>query len=143
VQKNQLGLVKDQTEREQKKLTKRFEKAVSFVHSERTQLLQLQEYEGDYLSKIKQEQSHWTAENTGRYRHFCHQLSQAITSQESKLEQAEKHLELMRGELCQQQQKINVLNDVIARECAANIHIENTLLQKEMDEFSSRQYSRY
>lgn len=143
MQNNQLGLVKDQSEREQKKLSERFEKAVNFVQNERKQLLQLQDYESDYLNKIKQEQSRWTAENTGRYRHFCHQLSQAIVSQESKLGQAEKHLELMRGELCQQQQKINVLNDVIAREATANRNLENTLLQKEMDEFSSRQYSQY
>lgn len=140
---NQLELVKDQSKREQKKLTERFEKAVTFVQNERKQLLQLQEYENDYLNKIKQEQSRWTAENTGRYRLFCHQLSQAITTQTSKLEQAERQLELMRSELCQQQQKINVLNDVIAREVAESIHLENTLLQKEMDEFSNRRYCQH
>lgn len=139
MQNQQLALVKDQSERKQRQLSEKFEQAVNFVQNERKQLMQLQEYENDYLTKIKDEQSCWTAENTSRYRHFCHQLSQAIVAQQSKLDQAEQHLEVMRGELCQQQQKINVLNDVIAREAAAVVHIENTLLQKEMDEFSSRQ----
>lgn len=139
---HQLELVKDQSKREQQELTEKFERAVSFVQSERQQLIQLQEYEADYLTKIKQEQSQWTAENTGRYRHFCHQLSQAIGEQQNKLTQAEQHLEIMRGELCQQQQKINVLNDVIAREEAAMLQLENSLLQKEMDEFAGRQYYR-
>jgi len=140
VQNQQLVLVKDQSERQQKQLSKKFEQAVSFVQNERKQLTVLQGYENDYLKKIKEEQASWTAENTSRYRHFCHQLSQAISTQQSKVDQVEQHLELMRGELCQQQQKLNVLNDVIAREKAETVKLENTILQKEMDEFSSRQF---
>ncbi len=138
MQTNQLSLVKDQAQRQQEKLSEKFEQAVAFVQNERKQLVQLQEYETDYLNKIKTEQGRWTAENSGRYRQFCHQLSQAIGEQENKLVHAERHLEAMRSELCKQQQKINVLKDVIARGEAEQAQLHNVVIQKEMDEFAGR-----
>lgn len=136
----QINLVKDQEEKRQKDLVSKFSKAADFVLNERKQFLQLQDYQNDYLSKIKNEQSTWSASNTARYRQFCHQLAGAIGEQEKKLLLAEEQLEKMRSELCQQQQKINVLDDLIAREELAQLAIDNVAHQKEMDEFSSRNY---
>ncbi len=141
-QTQQLELVKDQAEQKQRELAENFEKAVNFVQGERKQLLQLQDYETDYLEKIKQEQGAWTAETTGRYRNFCHQLSQAIVEQSGKLTEAEKQLDKMRKTLCEQQQKINVLDDLIEREHLQAAHVQNHLQQKEMDEHSTRLYCR-
>lgn len=140
MQNKQIGLVKEQVEREQQKLSEKFEKAVNYVHAERKQLQQLKEYEQGYLERIKTEQSLWSADNTSRYRQFCHQLSQTIVEQQLRLDQAERHLEIMRTELCQQQQKINVLSDVIARQNQATALAEGLIIQKELDDFATRQY---
>ena len=140
MQNNQLELVKEQAEEKQKKLGENFEKAVSFVQKERRQLMQLQGYEADYLEKIKQEQHQWTADNSIRYRHFCLQLSQTIEDQKSKLAIAEQQLDTMRESLSQQQQRINVLDDLIEREQMASAHMYDKLVQKEMDDLSTRQY---
>jgi flagellar export protein FliJ len=142
MESKQLSMVKEQAIKKQRQLSERFEKAYNFVQNERKQLLQLQEYEADYLVKIKQEQHQWTAENTGRYRQFCHQLASAIRSQSAKLSDAELQLQQMRQSLCEQQQRINVLNDVIEREQQAAIHHTDKILQKEMDDHSSRLYLR-
>lgn len=140
MQNKQLTLVKDQAQREQDKLAQKFEQAVTFVQNENKQLLQLREYEKDYLAKINEQQSHWSADQAGRYRHFCHQLAKAIVEQEHKVVNAERRLEIMRAELCRHQQKINVLNDVIARDAAENAHLHNMVMQKEMDEFAGRRF---
>jgi flagellar export protein FliJ len=73
-----------------------------------------------------------------RYRHFCHKLAEAIQDQEGKLRLAEKQLDSMREELCQQQQRLNVLDDLIDRQILEESYHQNRLIQKEMDELSQR-----
>ena len=138
----QIQLVKDQAEEKQRQLTERFERALDFVNGERQQLIQLQEYEAGYLERIKDRQQQWNPQNASHYRHFCHQLSQAIQEQSTKLQEAELHLDSMRQELRYQQRRIQVLDDVIEREAVAKTCVENQMLQKEMDEHSGRMYFR-
>ena len=137
---NQLYLVKNQAEEKQKQLVKHFENAMNFVQNERNQLEQIQSYEQDYLSKIKNEESQWRAETTQRYRQFCHQLAGTIIGQKSKLADAESKLEQMRKYLADQQQRINVLNDLIERGEKEREKLQDIIEQKEMDEFSTRKY---
>lgn len=137
---NQLYLVKNQAEEKQKQLVKHFEQAMNFVQNERNQLEQIQGYEQDYLTKIKNEESQWRAETTQRYRQFCHQLSSTIIGQKSKLADAEIKLDQMRKYLADQQQRINVLNDLIERGEADRAKLQDIIEQKEMDEFSTRKY---
>jgi flagellar FliJ protein len=140
VEGNQLYLVKSQAEEKQKQLVKHFENAMNFVQNERNQLEQIQSYEQDYLSKIKNEESQWRAETTQRYRQFCHQLAGTIIGQKSKLADAESKLEQMRKYLADQQQRINVLNDLIERGEKEREKLQDIIEQKEMDEFSTRKY---
>jgi flagellar FliJ protein len=140
VEGNQLYLVKNQAEEKQKQLVKHFENAMNFVQNERNQLEQIQSYEQDYLSKIKNEESQWRAETTQRYRQFCHQLAGTIIGQKSKLADAESKLEQMRKYLADQQQRINVLNDLIERGEKEREKLQDIIEQKEMDEFSTRKY---
>jgi flagellar FliJ protein len=140
VEGNQLYLVKNQAEEKQKQLVKHFENAMNFVQNERNQLEQIQSYEQDYLSKIKNEESQWRAETTQRYRQFCHQLAGTIIGQKSKLADAESKLEKMRKYLADQQQRINVLNDLIERGEKEREKLQDIIEQKEMDEFSTRKY---
>jgi flagellar FliJ protein len=140
VEGNQLYLVKNQAEEKQKQLVKHFENAMNFVQNERNQLEQIQSYEQDYLSKIKNEESQWRAETTQRYRQFCHQLAGTIIGQKSKLADAESKLEQMRKYLADQQQRINVLNDLIERGEKEHAKLQDIIEQKEMDEFSTRKY---
>ena len=137
---NQLYLVKNQAEEKQKQLVKHFENAMNFVQNERNQLEQIQSYEQDYLTKIKNEESQWRAETTQRYRQFCHQLAGTIIGQKSKLADAESKLEQMRKYLADQQQRINVLNDLIERGEKERAKLQDIIEQKEMDEFSTRKY---
>lgn len=137
---NQLYLVKNQAEEKQKQLVKHFEQAMNFVQNERNQLEQIQSYEQDYLDKIKHEESSWRAETTQRYRQFCHQLSQTIIAQQSKLADAEEKLDQMRKYLADQQQRLNVLNDLIERGEKEREKRQDSIEQKEMDEFSTRKY---
>ena len=109
VESNQLYLVRSQAEEKQKQLVKHFEQALNFVQNERNQLDQIQSYEKDYLTKIKNEESQWRAETTQRYRQFCHQLAGTIIGQKSKLADTEIKLEQMRKYLADQQQHINAL----------------------------------
>jgi len=136
----QLNLVKNQAEEKQKQLAKHFEHAMSFVQNERNQLEQVESYEQDYLSKIKTEEKSWSAETTQRYRRFCHQLAQTITGQKIKLAEAEEKLDQMRKHLWGQQQRINVLNDLIERGEKEHAQQQDSLQQKELDEFALRQY---
>jgi flagellar export protein FliJ len=138
VKQQQLQLVKDQAEIQQRDLSERFEKALAFVQQERNQLSQLQAYKAEYLQKIEQNQHQWSAANSTRYRHFCHKLAQAIQDQEGKLRQAEKQLDTLRESLCQQQQRLNVLDDLIDRQLLEEAYHQNRLVQKEMDELSNR-----
>jgi flagellar export protein FliJ len=140
VEGNQLYLVKNQAEEKQKQLVKHFEQAMNFVQNERNQLDQIQGYEQDYLIKIKNEESQWRAETTQRYRQFCHQLAGTIIGQKSKLAEAEIKLEQMRKYLADQQQRINVLNDLIERGEKEREKLQDSIEQKEMDEFSTRKY---
>ena len=137
---NQLYLVRNQAEEKQKQLVKHFEQAMNFVQNERNQLDQIQGYEQDYLIKIKNEESQWRAETTQRYRQFCHQLAGTIIGQKSKLAEAEIKLEQMRKYLTDQQQRINVLNDLIERGEKEREKLQDSIEQKEMDEFSTRKY---
>ena len=137
---NQLYLVKNQAEEKQKQLVKHFENAMNFVQNERNQLEQIQSYEQDYLTKIKNEESQWRAETTQRYRQFCHQLAGTIIGQKSKLADAEIKLEQMRKYLADQQQRINVLNDLIGRGEKERAKLQDIIEQKEMDELSTRKY---
>lgn len=137
---NQLYLVRNQAEEKQKQLVKHFEQAMNFVQNERNQLDQIQGYEQDYLIKIKNEESQWRAETTQRYRQFCHQLAGTIIGQKSKLAEAEIKLEQMRKYLTDQQQRINVLNDLIERGEKEHEKLQDSIEQKEMDEFSTRKY---
>ena len=137
---NQLYLVKNQAEEKQKQLVKHFEQAMNFVQNERNQLEQIQSYEQDYLTKIKNEESQWRAETTQRYRQFCHQLAGTIIGQKTKLADAECKLEQMRKYLADQQQRINVLNDLIERGEKERAKLQDIIEQKEMDEFSTRRY---
>ena len=137
---NQLYLVRNQAEEKQKQLVKHFEQAMNFVQNERNQLDQIQGYEQDYLIKIKNEESQWRAETTQRYRQFCHQLASTIIGQKSKLADAEIKLEQMRKYLADQQQRINVLNDLIERGEKEREKLQDIIEQKEMDEFSTRKY---
>ncbi len=137
---NQLYLVRNQAEEKQKQLVKHFEQAMNFVQNERNQLDQIQGYEQDYLIKIKNEESQWRAETTQRYRQFCHQLASTIIGQKSKLAEAEIKLEQMRKYLADQQQRINVLNDLIERGEKEREKLQDSIEQKEMDEFSTRKY---
>ena len=137
---NQLYLVKNQAEEKQKQLVKHFEQAMNFVQNERNQLEQIQSYEQDYLTKIKNEESQWRAETTQRYRQFCHQLAGTIIGQKTKLADAESKLEQMRKYLADQQQRINVLNDLIERGEKERAKLQDIIEQKEMDEFSTRKY---
>ena len=137
---NQLYLVRNQAEEKQKQLVKHFEQAMNFVQNERNQLDQIQGYEQDYLIKIKNEESQWRAETTQRYRQFCHQLASTIIGQKSKLAEAEIKLEQMRKYLADQQQRINVLNDLIGRGENEREKLQDSIEQKEMDEFSTRKY---
>ncbi len=137
---NQLYLVRNQAEEKQKQLVKHFEQAMNFVQNERNQLDQIQGYEQDYLIKIKNEESQWRAETTQRYRQFCHQLASTIIGQKSKLADAEIKLEQMRKYLADQQQRINVLNDLIGRGENEREKLQDSIEQKEMDEFSTRKY---
>jgi flagellar export protein FliJ len=140
VEGNQLYLVRNQAEEKQKQLVKHFEQAMNFVQNERNQLDQIQGYEQDYLIKIKNEESQWRAETTQRYRQFCHQLAGTIIGQKSKLAEAEIKLEQMRKYLTDQQQRINVLNDLIERGEKEHEKLQDSIEQKEMDEFSTRKY---
>jgi flagellar export protein FliJ len=140
VEGNQLYLVRNQAEEKQKQLVKHFEQAMNFVQNERNQLDQIQGYEQDYLIKIKNEESQWRAETTQRYRQFCHQLASTIIGQKSKLAEAEIKLEQMRKYLADQQQRINVLNDLIERGEKEREKLQDSIEQKEMDEFSTRKY---
>jgi flagellar export protein FliJ len=140
VEGNQLYLVRNQAEEKQKQLVKHFEQAMNFVQNERNQLDQIQGYEQDYLIKIKNEESQWRAETTQRYRQFCHQLAGTIIGQKSKLAEAEIKLEQMRKYLADQQQRINVLNDLIERGEKEREKLQDSIEQKEMDEFSTRKY---
>jgi flagellar export protein FliJ len=140
VEGNQLYLVRNQAEEKQKQLVKHFEQAMNFVQNERNQLDQIQGYEQDYLIKIKNEESQWRAETTQRYRQFCHQLAGTIIGQKSKLADAEIKLEQMRKYLADQQQRINVLNDLIGRGENEREKLQDSIEQKEMDEFSTRKY---
>lgn len=137
---DQLYLVRSQAQEKQKQLVKHFEQAMNFVQNERNQLEQIQGYEQDYLIKIKNEESQWRAETTQRYRQFCHQLASTIIGQKSKLAEAEIKLEQMRKYLTDQQQRINVLNDLIERGEKEREKLQDIIEQKEMDEFSSRKY---
>lgn len=137
---NQLYLVRNQAEEKQKQLVKHFEQAMNFVQNERNQLDQIQGYEQDYLIKIKNEESQWRAETTQRYRQFCHQLAGTIIGQKSKLAEAEIKLEQMRKYLTDQQKRINVLNDLIERGEKEHEKLQDSIEQKEMDEFSTRKY---
>jgi flagellar export protein FliJ len=136
----ELYLVRNQAEEKQKQLVKHFEQAMNFVQNERNQLDQIQGYEQDYLIKIKNEESQWRAETTQRYRQFCHQLASTIIGQKSKLAEAEIKLEQMRKYLADQQQRINVLNDLIERGEKEREKLQDSIEQKEMDEFSTRKY---
>jgi flagellar export protein FliJ len=140
VEGNQLYLVRNQAEEKQKQLVKHFEQAMNFVQNERNQLDQIQGYEQDYLIKIKNEESQWRAETTQRYRQFCHQLAGTIIGQKSKLAEAEIKLEQMRKYLTDQQKRINVLNDLIERGEKEHEKLQDSIEQKEMDEFSTRKY---
>lgn len=140
MESKQLELVKDQAEQKKKQLSERFEQAVNFVHNERQQLMQLKEYEAGYLDKIKNEEHLWSADNSIRYRQFCTQLSQTIEAQQRKLNMAEEQLTGMRASLSQQQQKINVLDDLIEREQLEAAHLYDKKIQKEMDDLSNRRY---
>lgn len=137
---NQLYLVRNHAQEKQKQLVKHFEQAMNFVQNERNQLAQIQGYEQDYLIKIKNEESQWRAETTQRYRQFCHQLAGTIIGQKSKLADAESKLEQMRKYLADQQQRLNVLNDLIERGEKERVKLQDITEQKEMDEFSSRKY---
>ena len=136
----QLNLVKNQAEEKQKQLAKHFEQAMNFVQNERNQLEQVQSYEQDYLKKIKDEEKTWSAETTQRYRRFCHQLAETITAQKIKLVDSEEKLDQMRKHLWGQQQRINVLNDLIKRGEKEHTQQQDKILQKELDEFALRQY---
>ncbi len=140
MENKQLQLVKNQAEEKQKKLAKHFEHAMNFVQNERNQLEQVQNYEQDYLKKIKNEERSWSAETTQRYRQFCHQLAQTITGQKIKLAEAEDKLDQMRKHLWGQQQRVNVLNDLIERGEKEHTQQQDKILQKELDEFALRQY---
>jgi flagellar FliJ protein len=140
VESNQLYLVRNQAEEKQKQLVKSFEQALNFVKNERNQLDQIQGYEKDYLTKIKNEESQWRAETTQRYRQFCHQLTGTIIGQKSRLADAEIKLEQMRKYLADQQQRVNVLNDLIVRGEKEREKLQDIIEQKEMDEFSNRKY---
>lgn len=140
MESNQLYLVRSQAEEKQKQLVKHFEQALNFVQNERNQLDQIQSYEKDYLTKIKNEESQWRAETTQRYRQFCHQLAGTIIGQKSKLADAEIKLEQMRKYLADQQQRVNVLNDLIVRGEKERKKNQDIIEQKEMDEFSNRKY---
>ena len=137
---NQLYLVRNHAQEKQKQLVKHFEQAMNFVQNERNQLSQIQGYEQDYLIKIKNEEGQWRAETTQRYRQFCHQLAGTIIGQKSKLADAEIKLEQMRKYLADQQQRLNVLNDLIERGEKERVKLQDIIEQKEMDEFSSRKY---
>ena len=137
---NQLYLVRNHAQEKQKQLVKHFEQAMNFVQNERNQLAQIQGYEQDYLIKIKNEEGQWRAETTQRYRQFCHQLAGTIIGQKSKLADAEIKLEQMRKYLADQQQRLNVLNDLIERSEKERVKLQDIIEQKEMDEFSSRKY---
>ncbi|MEO0442926.1 MAG: flagellar export protein FliJ [Pseudomonadota bacterium] len=136
----QLDLVKGQAVQKQQALSERFKQVSSIAQKEREQLLQLQAYESDYLAKIKQEQHQWTAENTHRYRHFCHRLAQVISDQRCKVEAAEKQLSTLRVQLSEQRQRINALDDMIDRDERAFIYQQNKKEQKQSDELSGRLY---
>jgi flagellar export protein FliJ len=138
LQQQQLQLVKNQAEIKQQELSDRFEKALAFVQQERNQLAQLRDYRNDYVNKIEQGQQSWSAAMSTRYRHFCHKLAEAIQDQEGKLRLAEKQLDSMREALCQQQQRLNVLDDLIDRQILEEAYHQNRLIQKEMDELSQR-----
>ncbi len=140
MENKQLQLVKNQAEEKQKQLSKHFEHAMNFVQNERNQLEQVQSYEQDYLNKIKNEEKNWNAETTQRYRRFCHELAQTITGQKIKLVEAEEKLDQMRKHLWGQQQRINVLNDLIKRGEKEHTQQQDKILQKELDEFALRQY---
>ena len=140
VQTNQLQLVKEQEEKKQRQLGQHVEKALAFVQKERQQLLQLQDYENDYLAKIQQEQHAWSADNSIRYRHFCLQLAQTIEVQKDKLTTAEQQLESMRQALSRQQQRLNVLADLIEKNKLETAYMYDKRVQKEMDDLSARQY---
>ena len=138
---SQIQLVKDQAEEKQRQLSDRYQQALEFVQNERQQLVQLQDYEADYMQRIKQTETQWSIQTTSPYRHFSYQLSQTIQEQSAKIDDAEQHLDKMRNELQQQQHRIQILDDIIRREEVANAHLQNQLIQKEMDEYSTRLYS--
>ena len=58
----------------------------------------------------------------------------------SKLAEAEIKLEQMRKYLADQQQRINVLDDLIERGEKEREKLQDSIEQKEMDEFSTRKY---
>jgi len=57
---NQFDLVLNQAELEQSTISQRLEKAMAFVHAESEQLKQLEDYQAEYLRKIKEEQEQWS-----------------------------------------------------------------------------------
>lgn len=138
--RQQLILVKEQAEKELRKLSENFSRASLYVENERQQLQQLQGYETEYLQKIQQQQHRWTAANSQRYRHFCLELSKTIKAQQDKVSLADQQLDGMRQSLFQQQQRIKVLTDLIERQQRQVEKVQNQQLQKEMDDLSARQY---
>ncbi len=136
---NQLDLVLNQAEQEQSTISQRLEKAMTFVHAEREQLKQLEDYQAEYLRKIKEEQNQWSVDHVYRYRNFCYQINDALEGQKHKLQLAEKKVDQIRHQLTRQQHKISVLGELLETRRIEQLSVDNKFLQKELDEFSSRQ----
>ena len=137
-EKNALVLVLDQFNQEQTTITQRLEKAMAFVGQEKQQLVQLQEYEQEYLNKIQTSQQVWSVSHITRYRSFCHQLHHAVATQEEKVDLADTVVNQLREQLAIQKHKTQVLEALIAEKKREQQQQEDKLLQKAMDEFSSR-----
>jgi len=140
-EKNALLLVLQKFNQEKNSITQRLEKAIVFVDQEKSQLIQLQEYEQEYFDKMQSSQQVWSASHITRYRSFCHQLHQAVESQQNKLGLANEMVDRFREQLAVQKHKIQVLQQLIDKKKADKQKEEDKQLQKIMDEFSNRKKS--
>ena len=135
-----MQLVREQEIQQKHVLSQKLAVAASLAHGEQQQLLQLQQYQKDYLAMIEAEQVGWSAAKSKHYREFCYQLNSVIEAQQRKLEQTKVTINDYKQAIEKQQHKIDVVDKLIEKDMLAALAAENSHYQQESDALVSRRY---
>jgi len=139
-----LAIVLDLAQRKEDDALSKLKQAQENVHLNQQQLDQLVEYQAEYHQKIRAI-SHGRI-NLSQYQtsqHFLFQLGQAIVQQQAKVNFCQQELDAYREQWLQLHLKKKGMNRYILQCRKQELIEEDKREQKEMDEFSSQQFSHF